>query len=115
MRITKHASKRMKERCGIGKKTQEKVVKRAFNDGIKHSETKGNLNKWITSQFFKNTNANNMRLYGETLYVFAGDTLITAIPVPSSLRKNMMQMVKREGSFGLQKGLCAEETKGESD
>lgn len=108
MRITKHASKRMKERCGFNKKTQDRIAQRAFEFGIKHSETKGNLNKWVTSLFFSNVKANNIRLFGDNAYIFAGETLVTVIPIPASLKKNMKQMVSREGCFGLQKDLCAE-------
>lgn len=86
MTITEHAKQRMKERCGFSKKTAERMAKKAFYGGITHAQTKGKLNKWITSLYFKNVKANNIRLYGEVAYIFAGETLVTVIPVPGNLK-----------------------------
>lgn len=86
MNVSVHAKQRMKERCGFNKKSQAKMAERAFNDGITHSQTKGMLNKWITSLYFKNQKANNIRIYGENAYIFCGETLVTVIPVPANLK-----------------------------
>lgn len=94
MNISQHAHKRMKERCGFNKKSQERMARKAFEDGITHKQTKGRLNKWVTSLFFKNCNANNIRIYGDMAYIFAGETLVTVIPVPNNIKKNMGDMVK---------------------
>lgn len=95
MNISQHAHKRMKERCGFNKKSQERMARKAFDEGITHKQTKGRLNKWITSLFFKNCNANNIRIYGDMAYIFAEETLVTVIPVPVSLRKDLDKMVER--------------------
>lgn len=84
-----HAHKRMKERCGFTKKSQERMAKKAFEQGITHSQTKGNLNKWVTSLYFKNQNANNIRIYGDNAYIFCGEILVTVIPVPPNLKKSV--------------------------
>lgn len=86
MTITQHAKQRMKERCGFNKKTAERMAKKAFDEGITHAQTKGKLNKWITSLYFKNEKANNIRLYGDYCYLFYGETLVTVIPVPVNLK-----------------------------
>lgn len=93
MKITSHAKQRMKERCGFNKKSQERMAKKAFQCGITHAQTKGKLNKWITSLYFKNEKANNIRIYGDFCYIFADETLVTVIPVPVNLKKNMEDMV----------------------
>ena len=84
----------MKERCGFNKKAYERMAKKAFETGIKHNQTKGRLNRWITSLYFKNTNANNIRLYGDKAYVFCGDVLVTVIQIPVDLMKDLKKMVK---------------------
>lgn len=94
MNISNHARQRMKERCGFNKKAQGRMAEKAFNDGITHKQTKGRLNKWVTSLFFKNCNANNIRLYGGFVYIFADDTLITVMGIPSNIKKNMEDMIK---------------------
>lgn len=85
----------MKERCGFNRKAQERMAEKAFMEGITHKQTKGRLHKWVTSLFFKNTNANNIRLFGNYAFVFCGDTLVTVIPVPGNLKKDFDKMVER--------------------
>lgn len=96
MRISNHAKQRMKERCGFNQKSQERMAKKAFVHGITHKQTKGRLSKWVTSLFFKNVKANNIRIYGENAYIFAEETLITVIPIPGNLKKDFDKMVERK-------------------
>lgn len=96
MTITQHAKQRMKERCGFNKKTAERMAKKAFYEGITHAQTKGKLNKWITSLYFKNEKANNIRLHGENAYLFCGETLVTVIPVPANLK----HLIERRPKYG---------------
>lgn len=48
------------------------------------------------SLFFKNYNANNIRLFGDYAYIFAGETLVTVIPVPANLKKDFENMTERK-------------------
>ncbi len=95
--ISKHAEERLKERCGLNKKACKRIVQKAFDEGITHSQTKGRLNKWITSLYFKNQRADNIRIYGDKAYIFCGAILVTVIQVPASLMKDLKQMVKKRG------------------
>lgn len=94
MTISNHARQRMKERCGFNRKSQDRMAQKAFNEGITHKQTKGRLHKWVTSLFFKNCNANNIRLYGDFAFIFAGETLVTVIPIPNDIKKNMEVLIK---------------------
>lgn len=94
MKISNHARQRMKERCGFNRKSQERMVEKAFNEGITHKQTKGKMNRWVTSLFFKNCNANNIRLFGDFAYVFCGETLVTVIGIPINLKKDFQKMIK---------------------
>lgn len=93
--ITDHARKRMKERCGFKKGTQDKMAEKAFVMGIQHSQTKGRLNKWITSLYFNNKRANNIRIYGDYAYIFCNNSLITVFAIPIDLRKDKDKMIKK--------------------
>lgn len=86
----------MKERCGFNRKAQGRMAEKAFYEGITHKQTKSRLHKWVTSLFFKNCNANNIRLYGDNAYIFCDETLVTVIPIPNDLRKDFEKMVKRK-------------------
>jgi len=94
--ITKHAEKRLKERIGLNKKVLQRAAETAYEKGIRHNETIGNLNKWVTAKFFQNTNANNIRLYNDKAWIFAGDRLITVIQIPSSLKRNLEEAIARK-------------------
>ena len=71
------------------------MAQKAFEDGITHSQTKGGLNKWITSLYFVNQRANNIRLYGDKAYIFCGSTLVTVIQIPIGLVKDMKKMIRK--------------------
>lgn len=94
MNISRHAAERLKERCGLNKKACERMVQKAFDEGIKHSQTKGRLNKWVTGLYFKNETANNIRLYGDKAYIFCEETLVTVIQIPAGLMKDLKEMIK---------------------
>lgn len=96
MNISNHARQRMKERCGFNRKAQDRMAEKAFYEGITHKRTKGRLHKWVTSLFFKNCNVNNIRLYGDFAFIFAGETLVTVIPIPVNLKKDFEKMVERK-------------------
>lgn len=93
--VSKHAETRLRERCGINRKSAQRIAEKAFNDGTQHSQTKGNLKKWVTSLYFNNKAANNIRLYGDKAYIFGGETLITVLQIPSNLRNDMRSLVDR--------------------
>ena len=91
--ISKHAEMRMKERCGANKRSTQKIAEKAFKTGFTHSQTKGNLRKWVTSLYFNNKSANNIRLYGDKAYIFTDEKLITVLQIPSNLRNDMRSLV----------------------
>ena len=94
--VSRHALKRLQERSGLSKKSAQRIAEKAFTRGITHGETKGNLNKYVTSLYFNNTKANNIRLYGDKAFIFAGETLVTVLQIPSNLTKDMKKLVKNK-------------------
>lgn len=95
MEVSKHAEERLKERCGFNKKACERMAQKAFDEGISHSKTKGRLNKWVTSLYFKNKKANNIKLYGDKAYIFCGEILVTVIQIPVDLMKDLKSMIDK--------------------
>jgi hypothetical protein len=94
MEVSNHAKERMKERCGFNKKSCDRMAIKAFEEGLSHKQTKGRLNKWVTSLYFKNKSANNIRLYGDKAYIFCDKVLVTVIQIPIGLMKDLKKMVK---------------------
>lgn len=96
VRITTHAEDRLKERCGLNKKSIQRIAEKAYENGIRHCETKGNLRKWLDGVYLSERNANNLRLYGDKAFVFRDDILITVMQIPQDLRNDMKVLVKRK-------------------
>ena len=95
MEVSMHAAERLKERCGLNKKSMQRMAQKAFDEGIRHSQTLGRLNKWVTGLYFNNQNANNIRLYGDKAYIFCNEILVTVIQIPAVLMKDFKKMVRR--------------------
>lgn len=43
--VTKHAYKRMKERCGYSKSTCQRMAEKAFAEGVSHADVSGRLDE----------------------------------------------------------------------
>lgn len=87
--ITKHAYKRAKERLGWKKKPLDKMAEKAYREGITHKKTKGLLRKYITKQWFMHKKINNPRIYGENIYFFCDNKLITLYQLPTNLKRHL--------------------------
>lgn len=83
--LTKHSISRLQQRCGVSKKNALKVARRAFRTGITHAETHGSLHKFLDSIYLSQQKGTNMRIYGNAVFVFKRDVLITVIRIPNNL------------------------------
>lgn len=83
--VTKHATRRIRQRLGINKKSVDKNAERALQFGITHSEAKGKLCKHMDGIYLQNRRPTNMRVYNHSVYLFRDKTLITVIPLPHRL------------------------------
>lgn len=84
--VSRHAYERLHERYGLSRKAATRMAEKAFYIGMKHSDTKGQINRWITSLYFNNKNANNIRLYGNFAYIFCNKILVTVLEIPNNLK-----------------------------
>lgn len=89
VRITDHAYDRMKERLGWNHKAGERMAQKAFEQGVTHGETRGSLHRYLDGIFLSYRNANCMRIYGEAIFLFADNVLITVYALPTRYRKLM--------------------------
>ena len=85
--VTNHAYKRAKKRMRWSKSTTNKMARLALEKGKSHSDIKGKLNRYISKLWFTNKTANNTKIYGEDVYLFNNNTLITIYRVPTQLIK----------------------------
>lgn len=85
--VTEHAFEKGKERLSLNKKSLEKLANLAFDKGLKHADMKAYLKKYIDKMYFRNKKANNVRVYGEVLFIFVEDRLVTLYQLPNNLKK----------------------------
>lgn len=86
---TKHAYERAKDRFGWKSNVLDKMMLKAFNEGIEHKDTKGRLNRYISKLWFEHKKANNVRIYGENIFFFHDEVLITLYRLENSLIKHL--------------------------
>ena len=96
MQVSNHANERINQRCGLNKKSAERLSKLALENGISHHDTVGSLNRYLTKLFFYNKQANNIRIYGEYIYIFCDEVLVTVIPLDNKYKKIVRSLNKGE-------------------
>lgn len=97
MEIKKHAKKRNKERNGWNEKALERMIPKILEDGITHDQTKGRLNKWMSSVYDNcRKKGKDVRLYGDKAYVFVNRSLVTVLQIPANLTKDMDKFIRRD-------------------
>ena len=94
--MTYHAEDRLKERAGFNQKAANRMAQKALDNGITHGDVTGQLKKWLDRKYFAYKNANNMRIYGEELYIFNEDVLITVFHIPQHLKKQALACQKKK-------------------
>ena len=95
--LTRHGCQRIKERTGIGKSKRkaETVAQKAYERGVKYSETKGNLRKYL-DQVYEGSLSNNVRVYAGKTWLFKGCQLITVMTLPSGLQLKIADYIREE-------------------
>lgn len=82
---------------GLSKKAAMRMAEKAYTEGVTHSETKGNLNRWVTKLYFANRLA-NIRLYGDKAFVFSNTILINVLQIPQNLTKNIKSLITQRNN-----------------
>lgn len=92
--ITNHARSRLRSRSGLNKKSVNRIADRVLDRGYQRHELSGNLRLYVDCLYRnKGKRSDNIRVYGDKVYIFVGLTLITVLQIPSELTKNMKQMI----------------------
>lgn len=94
--VSSHAKERMKERCKIKLKSAERLARIAFKKGLTQTETTGALNGYINSLYLYNGKANNIRLYGDKIYIFCNDVLVTVLDTPKRFLNTVNILMRRK-------------------
>ena len=88
---TKHGKRRMCERAGITSGCAAKMASRILKNGFRHTDTIGDLRGYLGHCWAKHHNSNNMRVYGDKLYIYTGERLITVLNIPQNIMQQGMK------------------------
>ena len=94
MLITDHASDRIRERVGLPKRSVQKNADKALSEGIAHAETSGRLRKYFDYLFLSHGTGANIRIYGNHVYIFTTERLVTVLTLPGYHRKAVQKLFK---------------------
>jgi hypothetical protein len=84
--VTKHACKRARKRYRWNSDTLKRMAIKAFDTGLRRNNTAGYLKIYLDKKFEKYERTNNLRVYGETVFVFVHNHLVTVWTLPVQLR-----------------------------
>lgn len=83
--ISDHAFLRLRQRNGWNRKASTRMAERIYREGVRPEAVKGVLRKWIEKKSAQDAQSEYV-IYGQSLYIFRGSTLITVFPVPTRKR-----------------------------
>ena len=80
--VTKHATRRTKERLGLPKKTADANAEKALKGGFHRTQAKNGLRRYLDAIWYRYPPVNNIRVYHRHIYIFNDDILITVMNLP---------------------------------
>lgn len=96
--VTRHASKRIRQRIGIPKDAVERNADKALRSGVPRTEYGGQLRRYLDALYHRYAcTANNILTYNDHVYVFSGGILITVLHLPSKYLKAAQAQQKKRG------------------
>lgn len=94
--ITRHAYAKAKQRLGWKKATLERMIPKVMADGFTPDDTNGSLNTWLKGKRKLHPFISTARIYGENIYFFQKENLVTLYRLPQSLVKYVEVMGKKQ-------------------
>lgn len=80
-----HAKERLRERCGVNKKSALRCAELAVSRGQHYTETKGSVRRWLEDQIQGN---HEIYIHGDKAYVFTDRMiLVTVLQLPSEIAR----------------------------
>ena len=96
MKTSNHAKTRIKERCGLGKDSGDRLAAIALEKGLKRNEANGQLKRYMDKLYFTNPDAGNIRIYAEKVWIFSEDKLVTVFGISKGLKDQANTQIKRK-------------------
>lgn len=87
--VTKHARERARERCGLGGSSTLSLANRAYLRGILIDECPGSVKDYLLRKTTEDEHGDVVKVYGEIVFVFSGQKLVTVWNLPRPIRDLM--------------------------
>lgn len=95
LHITGWAYRKGRKCFGLSRTALERMAYRAFEDGLAVGQTKGALREYLAGLFFYGHEVGDeLRVYGELVYIFAGPALVTVQHLPRTLRTAAVEQLR---------------------
>ena len=102
-KMTHHSIARMKTRCGTSKSASQKLAGAALTYGAAHTEVVGQLHRYFTRYSQEGEpETRNLRAYGDKLYVFNEDVLVTVLQLPTQFVPQVKRITQQKKRGSLQ-------------
>jgi hypothetical protein len=95
VKISLHAKLRAKQRHGLKEHSLIRLAYRARNMGLTHSEMTGSLKRYIDG-FCLRHGGSEMRIYGEFVFVFQADVLVTTWQLPNEFKQTVRKLLREK-------------------
>ena len=96
MIVTRHGDKRTRKRVGVNRSAVERTARKALMNGVARHETKGGLRRYLDALYHYNMSAENMRVWGEKVWLFTDkNILITVLDLPRKYKNRANGIVKK--------------------
>lgn len=94
--VTKHATSRMVKRCGVSKKSIDRLAEKALAQGLTRKDVSGSLARYLDKLYLSRRVANNIRIYAQKVFLFKGTMLITVLDLPTRYYKTVEKLKTRQ-------------------
>ena len=94
--LTKHSKKRAKQRLGLNDKSLERMAPIVLENGFGHSDLPGKMRKYVDGLYLSHGNGNNIKIYGNHIYIFMNEVLITILHLPNRYKKIIQKIKSRK-------------------
>lgn len=85
--ITNHARLRAKQRFNWRLESLKRMAIRSIKSGLDVTNANGKIQKYINNLAINhNGRANNVKIYGEQIYLFRDEVLLTVLHLPNELK-----------------------------
>lgn len=92
--ITDHAYDRARKRLKWSSSTLNRMINRIYYEGISSKNSKGTLKIYFEKLNNRNSQCNNIRIFGNSVFFFMNNRLITMLPLPLEI-KNYIQSLNK--------------------